>query len=106
MKIPLKSDKNCRRHHHHHQGLEGLDLTAGQPQQKARPLLLLLALLPLLLGMASRTLGGGCWLEKERTVRSTSGWVGWVVFFSFGFDDPKSSFLVLGLGFETVESFC
>ena len=56
--------------------------------------------------MASRTLGGGCWLEKEGTVRSTSGWVGWVVLFSFGFDDPKSRFLVLGLGFETVESFC
>ena len=56
--------------------------------------------------MASRTLGGGCWLEKEGTVRSTSGWVGWVVHFSFGFDDPKSSFLVLGLGFEKVERFC
>eukprot|EP00434_Breviolum_minutum_P023968 symbB.v1.2.021153.t1/scaffold1776.1/size101794/4 len=44
--------------------LEGLDLTAGQPQQKARPLLLLLALLPLLLGMASRTLGGEAKLLK------------------------------------------
>ena len=62
MKVPIPSALIP-----HHQGLHGLDLTAGHPARKARPLLLLLALLPLALGMLQRSPGGGlvrwayCW---------------------------------------------
>ncbi|CAK9022741.1 unnamed protein product [Durusdinium trenchii] len=40
-------------------GLQGLDLSVGRPPQKARPLLLLLAMLPMLMGWAARSSVGG-----------------------------------------------